>query len=144
MTETVATSLLVEAARECVGTPWHHQARTPGAGIDCIGVLVYSARRARIRVDDVTDYPSTPQTGWLIAEISKQMVPVSLAELRLGDVLVFAWSTQPWHVALVSKVEPLSIIHAWRQVRVCVEQTLSESWRARIHSAWRFPAEAHR
>lgn len=134
---------LVDAARSFVGTPWHHQARVPGVGIDCVGVLVCGARRARIRVHDVPDYPTTPHGLWLIDELAKQMVRIALADMRLGDVLAFTWQSAPWHVAIVSKLDPLSIIHAWRQVSTCVEQTLAESWRARIHSVWRFPEEAY-
>jgi cell wall-associated NlpC family hydrolase len=35
---------MVLAARECLGTPFQHQGRVPGVGLDCVGVAIYAAR----------------------------------------------------------------------------------------------------
>ena len=35
---------IVSVARAAVGTPWHHQGRVAGLGLDCIGLLVHVAR----------------------------------------------------------------------------------------------------
>jgi len=35
---------IVSVARAAVGTPWRHQRRVAGLGLDCIGLLVHVAR----------------------------------------------------------------------------------------------------
>ena len=37
---------MIAAARACIGTPFHHQGRRPGAGLDCIGLIVIALRAA--------------------------------------------------------------------------------------------------
>ncbi len=35
----------IAAARTCLGTPFHHQGRAPGVGLDCIGLDHHSFTR---------------------------------------------------------------------------------------------------
>jgi len=37
---------MIEAARRCIGTPFHHQGRASGIGLDCIGLIVIALRAA--------------------------------------------------------------------------------------------------
>lgn len=129
---------IVDAARECLGTPWVHQARVRGEGLDCVGLLVDSVNRAGGAVHDVANYPRQSGGGhWLLAQLRLQFDPVARDALRLGDVLAFQWAVAPWHVGIVSSLEPLAMIHSWVQVGACVEMKLNDVWRRRIHSAWR-------
>ena len=102
-------------------------------------MLVGAAQDAGYAVSDVVCYPSTPATGWLIEELERRLVRILLPLVQPGDVLAIAYAARPWHVALVSQLEPLTIIHSYRTVGRCVEQPLDPAMRRRLHSAWRLP-----
>ena len=36
---------MIAAARACLGTPFHHQGRMPGVGLDCIGLVIVALAR---------------------------------------------------------------------------------------------------
>lgn len=130
--------LLVSAARDYLDTPWHHQGRLKGVGVDCIGLLVCSARDAGFQVEDVTNYPAEIKGPWLISELEAQCDRLPKAgPYELGDVLAFLFLDAPWHVGLITNLEPLWIIHAYISTAKVVEVPLHESWQRRIHSAWR-------
>jgi cell wall-associated NlpC family hydrolase len=128
-----------EAVRGYLGTPWVHQGRLKGAGVDCVGVLMCAADEVGIAMQDVTNYPTQPYRTWMLDELRRQCVQVELSAVRLGDVLSFAWDSAPWHIGVVTSVDPLKMVHAWRQVDRVVETKLDASWRRRICGVWRFP-----
>ncbi|MFZ7338164.1 hypothetical protein ACLS0R_18210, partial [Comamonas jiangduensis] len=53
---------VVAAARRCIGTPYHHQARKPGIGLDCVGLVICVARQiGAVAPDwDVRGYSRVP------------------------------------------------------------------------------------
>jgi cell wall-associated NlpC family hydrolase len=130
---------LAEAARRYIGTPWIHQGRLHGKGCDCVGVLMGAAQECGVKMRDVTNYPTQPNRQWLLDELRKQFIQVDLPGAQLGDLLAFAWGPIPWHVGIITRLAPLTMVHAWRQVDRCVEMRLDESWRRRICGVWRFP-----
>lgn len=148
-------ALLISCAREYIGTPWVHQARLRGVGVDCVGLLTCAARDAGMGIDDVpANYSTVPSHGWLLEELRRRMVQIEIADVRAGDVLAFAWELHPWHAGLVSASEEsyvpsrfalrvarreILIVHAYRRVGKVIEQSLDASWLAAIRSAWRWP-----
>lgn len=138
---------IVSAARGYLGTPFHHQGRAKGAGVDCIGLLVCSARDAGLDVIDRADYPRQPIPAELEAGLAANMDRIGVDEARAGDVLVF-WCIDPatlppekrgetpQHVGFVT---PDGMLHSWSGGRQRVqEHGITQGWRSRIHSAWRF------
>ena len=143
----VSRADIVKAARAYQGTPFRHQGRARGAGVDCIGLLVGTARDAGLEVVDRADYPRQPVPAELIAGLSANLDRIEVDEARAGDVLVF-WiidpatlppekrSETPQHVGMLTDA---GMIHAWSEGRrAVVEHGLTQGWRSRIHSAWRF------
>ena len=130
---------LIVAAREYLETPWVHQGRLKGVGVDCVGLLVCAGRDAGYTIEDVEGYPEYPSGTWLLEELERNCVRV-YGVTQIGDVLAFAASTQVWHVGLVSGLGPLVVIHCWRKTKRVVEVQLDESWRYQIHSVWRLRA----
>jgi cell wall-associated NlpC family hydrolase len=47
---------IVEKAREFLGTPWHHDARIKGVGIDCTGLLACTLAELGVPVQDQRGY----------------------------------------------------------------------------------------
>jgi cell wall-associated NlpC family hydrolase len=124
---------LVSVARGFVDTPFHHGARLPGVGLDCIGVIVCAAAQCGIAHRDVAAYPLRPN-GQLPRELDAQLEKVSSPEP--GDVLLMSFDDGTAHHLALYTGE--SIIHAYTQVRRCVEQPYTDFWRGKTRAVYRF------
>lgn len=128
---------IVEAARSMLGTPFAHQGRAPGVGLDCIGLIVCSARACGIPVRDRTDYGRVPDGRTLVVELTAQMDPVEPEDALPGDILVF-WvrprSRHPQHVAIKTDA---GMVHTYESAgRVC-EHAITPKWARRLCGAFR-------
>lgn len=141
------TSDIVTAARVYIGTPFHHQQRTRGYGVDCVGLVVCAARDAGLTVRDVTDYSRDPDGETLVGMLSAQLDPVRIG-WEAGDVMTF-WVVRPGlpqHVGIFAHHadrEWPTLIHA-PVGRKVAEHRLVPQMLEKLHSVWRFriPAEA--
>lgn len=133
---------VVDAAREMKGTPFHHQGRSPGLGIDCIGLLVAVAKSLGIEHQDSTQYGRDPSPAELRAGLENSgLVEVATEDARVGDVLVF-WirrADKPKHVGILTGYLKAGLIHTYADVGSVVEHVLDDFWRKRICGAWRYP-----
>jgi NlpC/P60 family putative phage cell wall peptidase len=135
---------VVAEARTWIGTRWQHQAFLKGVATDCIGLiggvaLELGMEGAREWADDPTfhSYGKDPQPGLLVAGCEKFLVRIPIEDVKLADVLVMAFKTQPQHFAIVSREEPRYIIHAYIFARKVVEQGAVVP-RARLLYAYRY------
>lgn len=108
---------IVATARSFIGTPFHHQGRLPGVGLDCAGVpIVISWRHGIKPMDfDVTGYARAPDGSALKAYCDEHMVQISLEQLQPADVVLVRWRNgPPQHLGLVADYlhGGLSMIHA--------------------------------
>jgi NlpC/P60 family putative phage cell wall peptidase len=127
---------LVAVARQWLGTPFRHQGRQPGRGLDCVGLVVCAARHCGLADYDVTDYPRLPQGDALAGHLrAAGLVAVDPRAALPGDVLLMRFTREAQHVALVTDG---GILHAHEQVGRVVEHRLDESWRRRIVAVYRF------
>ena len=74
----VTKAEIVAKAREYVGTPFHHQARMKGVGVDCVGLLFGVGRDLGLAWRDVGAYPDVPDPTTMRRLIGEQMneIPV--------------------------------------------------------------------
>lgn len=127
---------LVDIARTYIGTPFHHQGRLPGVGLDCIGVVVCAMREAGLDVsDDVAGYGRLPSGGVFMAAVERRCRSVPIEEALPGDVMMFAFRTEPQHIAIYTGDNTL--IHAYQEVEAVVENSLDDTWRARLRGVFR-------
>lgn len=126
---------LVRSARACLGTPFHHQGRKKGVGLDCIGLIVVALTENGYVVRDRADYGLRPEKGALVQALEAHGAR-RVDGFEAGDVLVFVYDGQPQHVALASSGETL--IHAFAPVGAVVESGVSTYWRRRFWGAYRF------
>ena len=133
---------IVAAARDWLGTPYRHQAATPGAGCDCLGLLrgVWRALYgdAPMEVPNYrADWRDARHARELHAAAGQLLVPAE-AELRAGQVVLFrlGYSALPRRCGIM--VAPERFIHAQERLGV-VEAQLSEGWRVRIAGQYDFP-----
>lgn len=138
---------IVAAARGWIGTPYMHQQRMRGVGIDCAGLVIAVARECGL-VDegfDLTGYAMQPD-GSLLGITDAHMCRV--AAPQPGDVAVFRIEHEPQHLGIVADYVHggLSVIHALDQRghkrgRV-VEHRIDDEWRSRIVAAYALPGVA--
>jgi cell wall-associated NlpC family hydrolase len=143
-------SRIVEVARSYLGTPFAHQGRMPGVGLDCAGVVIAIARELGVVAPDfdITGYGRTPDGASLMGWCRQYMTEVPRSEMRPGDVLCVAWETIPHHLAVLGDYRHggLSIIHSIDQrgkVRgSVVEHRLVLGDRMKFKAAFRMPEAA--
>ncbi|MFZ5610169.1 MAG: NlpC/P60 family protein [Pseudomonadota bacterium] len=128
---------LVAAARQCLGTPFRHQGRALGRGLDCVGLLIHVAHGVGLQTDDPCDYGRQPAHGLLERHLAAAgLAPIPPVAALPGDVLLFRIDGPAQHVALASDK---GMIHAYALARRVVEHRLDPVWRARLVGAYRFP-----
>lgn len=129
---------IIAAARACIGTPFRHQGRIPGVGIDCAGLGIVAAQAVGIDVKDFVGYPSLPFDGMLKKMFDSQssLVRIAKTDAAPGDVLLMRISDAPQHVAILSYNGYM--IHAYQSVGTVVEQRIDGVWRSKIIAVYRF------
>lgn len=128
---------IIAAARACLGTPFQHQGRIPGVGLDCAGLLIAVAQAVGADYYDVLGYGPHPCGGMLAQALADQpcLEPVLIAQRRAGDLLLMRFDTEPQHLAVFTGA---TIIHAYSNVGKVCEHRLSAVWTARIVRVYRF------
>lgn len=132
----VPAQRVVDVAREYLGTPFVHQGRLKGVGIDCVGLLTCVAKELGLTNHDCTTYSRYPDGVTLCRELEKCLV--SVREARLGRVVVF-WIKRadlPTHAGILTDV---GMIHTYQSVGKVVEHVLDAKWRRRITRFFRYP-----
>lgn len=139
------SQLIVDAAREWIGTPYVHQASVKGAGTDCLG-LVRGIWRQFFGPEPEAMPAYTADWGeWCGDELlmvgAGRLLRLADSEEELGDVLIFRMRSGAIakHMGIQARTgaEP-SFVHAYDRHGV-VESPLSGPWRSRIVGRYRFP-----
>lgn len=125
-------------------TQWQHQARVKGLAVDCLGIVGVSALNLGIEGADewmadpaMHNYGRTPLPAVLFGGCERFMRRLQLAEVAPGDVLVMAFRTYPQHFAIVSRLNPMYLIHSYASIGRVVENGANIA-NARILRAYRF------
>lgn len=117
---------IVQAARKYLGVRYLHQGRSP-AGLDCLGLLVLTAKDLNYKSEDSVDYAKIPDGKILRAGIERNLEKSS--GLQLGNVLLMKFESNPQHLAILTDI---GIIHSYAYVRKVVEHRLDSVWKSRI------------
>lgn len=133
---------VIAAARECLDTPFRHQGRVIGLGMDCAGVLVHCFQRLGLPFNDEMGYPRNPYDGQLDKILAAQpsLREVSKGEMRAGDVLSMRINSAPQHIAIHAGQQRGHdyIIHGSSEHGKVAEHRLCDVWGARIKRVYRF------
>lgn len=143
----ISRSRIVEIARSWLGTPYHHQASSMGAGCDCIG-LVRGVYRSLYETEPdpipgySPDWLDTAATDSLMASARRYLIEIPIVAAASGDVLVFRYRARgaAKHAGIQSTNDSggSSFIHAMEGLPVS-EAILTHWWRRRIVGAFVFP-----
>ena len=115
---------VVVAAREWIGTPYHHAADLKGVGVDCAMILV----RVFCDLGLVELFDPRPYVrDWMLHRGEERYLGFLLeharevAEPAPGDVIVFRVGRCFAHGGIVTRGEPLSFVHAFAPAGRVVE-----------------------
>lgn len=133
---------IINAAKECLNTPFMHQGRLPGIALDCAGVLVYCFQKLGLPFNDEMGYPRNPYDGQLdkILAVQPSLFEVPKSEMRAGDVLSMRIKSAPQHIAIhAGQVRGHNyIIHGSSEHGKVCHHRLCDVWGARIVHVYRF------
>lgn len=130
---------IVSEARTWIGTPFRHQGRVKGHGVDCSGLVISVARTLGLTDYQATGYPKHPDGNEMRRVCSEMMDEISIDDAQPGDVILFKFISDPQHLAIVGDHPSggLSIIHAFAVSRKVVEAILDDVWRSRVIAVYR-------
>ncbi len=139
---------VVAQAREWLGTPYHHQARLRGVGVDCAGLVIGVARELGMVAPDfdVPPYPRRPDGRSMLGYCNQFMTRIELVDMQAGDVIVLRFEHDPQHMGIVvPHRRGLAMVHALGTAdgkgRV-IEQRLDSTTIERFVAAYRMPGVA--
>lgn len=132
---------IVAEARTWIDTPFHHQGRLKGVGVDCVGVIVEVAHALGISSYDTLDYAPNPNPQAMRAELEAHLDRIDFAAAQPGDILWFRIELDPQHLGIltVAGSEPW-MVHAFhrRGVDRVIEQRVPDWWRRRVVGCYRY------
>ena len=121
--ELARRQIIVQTARQYLGTEYKYAGKSPKTGFDCSGFTSYVLGKFKVNLS-----PASNQQA-------KQGHEISVENVLPGDILVFGHDGQISHVALVSRREKAGIfcIHATSS-RGVVEDNVTQSnyWKPKI------------
>lgn len=130
----ILKQLTCDAAHRFIGTPYQHQGRAPGAGLDCIGLVVESLNAAGIQVPGLpVDYSHIPKPRVILSNIARYCDEVT--DMQPADIIVMALRTHAQHLALY--VGENQIIHSYMAAGKVVKHELTPNYKNKIHSIYR-------
>jgi NlpC/P60 family putative phage cell wall peptidase len=131
----IKTDDIIAYARECLGTPYLHQGRLLGIGLDCAGVIAHVAKRLGYEPVETPGYSRTPSNGLLELAADTQEWLYRVHEMQAGDILMMRFTGDPQHVGIYTGE---NLIHSYEGIGRVVEHRLDTKWKSRIMRIYRF------
>lgn len=157
MTKTIKRQEWIDTLRGYIGTPFLHQGRVRGVGVDCIGLAAAAANDLEIDPNGAAKfvtYSRVPHKqlfselapNYLTALPYNRLQPLT-NQILPGDVIFF-WIDKrglPRHIGVYTGTNDEGfdmMIHAYaKQPRAVVEMPIFNGyWQQRIESLWTLPA----
>ncbi len=133
---------VIQEARRWLRTPYLHQARLRGVGVDCIGLVlgVGAAVGAWPATFNYTGYGRLPHNYNLLFEARRYFLEIPLDQLQPGCILMMRYYTEPRHLAIFAGE---TMIHAASNFQEVVEHRYDDKNRGRTQYAFRFPGVSY-
>lgn len=132
---------LVDEAMSCLGTPFVHNGRLKGVGLDCAGLVEMTARALGLYQGVVIPaYTMSPDPKLMRSILRGNLDEIAFKQIGLADILWFRISYDPQHLGIVVGMDPLTIIHVLnssgrKEVVLTVVHSL---WRERVAGCFRY------
>jgi len=127
---------IVTAARACIGTPFMHQGRVAGVGLDCVGLARIPAVTLGLEIGDYDGYSRQPDPAVMEAKLNEFLDLVEPGDMQLGDILWLSFAKEPMHLAIFAGD---TIIHAVSMgPGKVVEHGFRAPWPQRVVGVYRY------
>lgn len=134
---------IVDTAREWLDTPFHHQARLKGIGVDCVGLVICVSKELGLLPPDfnITAYPRLPDGRSFLFHADAHMSRIPKEDMQPGDAVVVSYSGDPQHIGILGNYRHggLSIIHASSEAKRVIETRLMFSQHMTFVGAYSLP-----
>lgn len=127
----------VKEARSYLNTPFVHAGRSK-FGMDCVGLITVVANELGIMDYDNIEYGGVVEEAVLKANIERYGYEIPFTEIDIGDTVLLGTQEYAHHVAIVTSLNPLSIIHASPTIGKVVEHRFDERWMKKLISVYRW------
>ncbi|MEQ8767219.1 MAG: hypothetical protein RL885_25130 [Planctomycetota bacterium] len=135
-------TLFALAAETMVGTPYHHQGRVPGVGLDCVGLLLCAAQLVGAPIEpereDERCYSRRIESDGLVRGLRRRFDQVPDCETIGPGSIVAMWKRRrglAQHVGIVS-ASGVDLIHVDARAGV-TRSSLDGLWGNRIVTTFR-------
>lgn len=137
---TVTRQDIVDTARKALGTKWRHQGRLVPNGVDCVGLVLWTARQLGLSNYEPPAYQRNAQWNQFVGYFREHMPEVRIADIKIGDVLIFRQNVFPCHCGIVTQVgKDPKFIHSYLMRRKVVEERLTPGWLKLVRNAFEYP-----
>ena len=128
---------IASCALEYVGTPYIHQGRKKGVGVDCAGLIVCVLQDLGLyQGGDITDYTMNPDGFLLQHTLDKHLKKVNKEELQNGDILLFKFLNNPQHLAFY--ISDDYMVHSYNDLEYkVIYHRLDSKWLKRLVAVYR-------
>jgi cell wall-associated NlpC family hydrolase len=121
---------VVAIARSWIGTPFHHNARIKGVGVDCAQLLAAVFAEAALEDATLPEYSA----DWFLHEDRERYLDemdrytVAVAEgapVELGDIPMFRYGRSVSHAGIIVEVSPTTypiMVHSFRGIGVTLDE----------------------
>lgn len=142
MTTPITRKAIIAEARTWLKTPYKHQGRKKGVGVDCIGLPLGVGEVLGICGYDSVDYRRygrRPPRGSCMLEYFDRECGPRRTEHEPGDMLVFWMNPITRRAQHIGIETDRGIIHTYADIGLVVEHALTAAWREKLICAYRFP-----
>lgn len=137
-------SAIIAEAESWIGTPFRHQGRAKGVGVDCVGLPVAVAQALGLLPGDYDTgpYGRQPNPRELLSRAAAVGRRVDIADAGPGDVLLLALPPDrvPMHFGILDYAGGL--IHASEPLGRVVRHGMTPEWWRQVHAVYRLPGVA--
>jgi cell wall-associated NlpC family hydrolase len=126
---------LIEVARSWLNTPWQHNQKTKGIGVDCVNFLNAIANESGVIIEEIPEHYGRVATDNNIEEyLERNFKKKPTKDIEKNNIILYAFSGYKNHVALATSNN--TIIHANSRVGKVVEHNIDGVWLRCINSVW--------
>jgi hypothetical protein len=124
-------------AREYIGTPYVHQGRAKGAGVDCCGLIICVARDLELSTFDIDGYSRTPPIKTFLKHFQETCTETKAP--MPGDIAIFRIRHQIHCGIIGNRAYQATLIHAYQTVAKVTEHGLDPTWSNLALTYFKFP-----
>lgn len=127
---------IVEEARKWLGTPYHHQGRVLGHGVDCYGVIEMVGRTLGVPIPQGITYSRIPNEEELIGYMDGYAQRIPLESAAMGDIIILPFKFKMRHMAILTDK---GMLHAYEPEGRVIEHAVDAKWRRLFRRAYQYP-----